>query len=86
LVIAGAPSLASEDFIPQVSFEAGAIGVIGAMPGVDDTVAYDNKPALPGKEDGNDIYFIASSTESQAIGEMLSWRWRLQGKFLTRRA
>jgi hypothetical protein len=86
LVIAATPSLASEDFIPQVSFEAEAIGVIGSLPGAEDYVPEDNKPQLPGKEEGNDVYFIAGSAEGQAIADMLSWRGRLQTRLRPRRA
>jgi hypothetical protein len=85
LVIAATPSLASEDFIPNVSLEAGAIGDVAARPWSADEVPT-NKPPVPGNEDGNDIYFIASSPDSQAIGEMLSWRWRFMGRFQVRRA
>lgn len=83
LVIAATPTLASEDFIPNVSLEAGAIGDVAANPWSGDDVPT-NKPPVPGEEDGNDIYFIASSPESQAVGEMLSWRWRFQGRFQRR--
>ncbi len=83
LVIAATPTLASEDFIPNVSLEAGAIGDVAANPWSADDVPT-NKPELPGKEDGNDIYFIASSPESQAVSDMMSWRWRFQGRFQRR--
>lgn len=85
LVIAATPSLASEDFIPHVSLEAGAIGDVAANTWSNDDIPT-NKPELPGKEDGNDIYFIANSPDSKAIGDMLSWRWKLQGRFRPRRA
>jgi hypothetical protein len=83
LVIAATPSLASEDFIPNVSLEAGAIGDVAANPWSEDDIPT-NKPPVPGEEDGNHIYFIASSAESKAISDMMSWRWRFQGRFQRR--
>jgi hypothetical protein len=75
LIVGAAPTLAAaDDFIPQVSLEAAAIGVIGSLPGAENNVPYDNKPELPGKEEGNDIYLFASSPESKAISDVMSWR------------
>jgi hypothetical protein len=85
LAVAGSPSLAADDFIPHVSLEDGAIGVDGAASWTRKHVPY-AKPGAASDDDDTALYFVASSADSQAVGEMLSWRWRMQGRFTTRRA
>ena len=82
---AATPTLAADDFIPSVSIEADALGTLTVDPWSGEAVP-ENKVPMPGVEDGNDIYFVASSPDSAALSDMLSWRWRLQGRFRPRRA
>ncbi len=85
IAIAASPVLAADDYIPNVSFDAGAIGV-------EDVVSWtkkstpDVKPATDAEEGDVAMFFVAGSPNSEALSEMLSWRWRLQGRFKVRRA
>ena len=85
LAIAATPVLAADDFIPNVSFDAGAIGV-------EDVVSWtkkstpDVKPATDAEEGEMAMFFVAGSPNSEALSEMLSWRWRVQSRFRPRRA
>ena len=82
---AATPTLAADGFIPSVNIEAGALGTLTADPWSGEVVP-EAKVPMPGEEDGNDVYFVASSPESAALSDMLSWRWRFQGRFQVRRA
>lgn len=85
LAIAASPVLAADDYIPNVSFDAGAIGV-------EDVVSWtkkstpDVKPATDAEAGDAAMFFLAASPNSEAVSEMLSWRWRLQSRFKVRRA
>lgn len=85
LAVAASPTLAADDFIPNVSFDAGAIGV-------EDVVSWtkkstpDVKPATDAEDSEVAMFFVAASPNSEALSEMLSWRWRVQSRFKVRRA
>lgn len=85
VAIAASPVLAADDYIPEVSFDAGAIGV-------EDVVSWtkrstpDVKPATDAEEGEMAMFFVAASPNSAAVSEMLSWRWRVQSRFKVRRA
>lgn len=85
LAIAASPTLASDDNIPTVSFDEGAIGVENVVSWTKKSIP-DVKPATDAEEGEMAMFFVAASPNSEAISEMLSWRWRVQGRFRPRRA
>ena len=75
--VAASPTLAADDYTPNVSFDAGALGV-------EDVVSWtkkstpDVKPATDAEEGAMAMFFVAASPNSEAVSEMLSWRWRVK--------
>jgi hypothetical protein len=85
LAIAATPTLASDDNIPTVSFDEGAIGVEDVVPWTSKSMP-DVKPATDAEAGDAAMFFLAASPNSEAVSEMLSWRWRVQSRFRPRRA
>jgi hypothetical protein len=85
LAIAASPTLASDDNIPTVSFDEGAIGIEDVVPWTRKSMP-DVKPATDAEEGEMAMFFVAASPNSEALSEMLSWRWRVQSRFRPRRA
>jgi len=85
LAIAATPTLASDDNIPTVSFDDGAIGVESVVSWTRKSMP-DMKPATDAEEGEMAMFFVAASLNSEALTEMLSWRWRVQSRFRPRRA
>lgn len=85
LAIAATPTLASDDDIPTVSFDEGAIGVENVVSWTSKSMP-DVKPATDAEGGEVAMFFVAASPNSEALSEMLSWRWRVQSRFRPRRA